>query len=46
MLWIGTAMTLAAGLVALTVVILAKRLASDLGSVSDDWIAQHRIDAP
>ena len=33
-----------AGLVALLVVIVAKRPARDLGSVSDKWIAQHRVD--
>jgi len=46
MLWIE--MTLVAGIVALMVVILAKRPADvdDLGSVSDHWIAQHRVDSP
>jgi hypothetical protein len=44
MLWIGTAVTLVAGIVALTVVILAKRRADvdELGSVTDRWIAEHR----
>ena len=48
MLWIGAAVTLVAGIVALMVVILAKRPADvdDLGSVSDHWIAQHRVDSP
>ena len=48
MLWIGTAVTLVAGIVALMVVILAKRPpdVDDLGSVSDHWIAQHRVDSP
>ena len=44
MLWIETAVTLVAGMVALMVVILAKRPVDvdELGSVSDHWIAQHR----
>ena len=48
MLWIGTAVTLVAGMVALTLVILAKRPADvgTLGSVSDHWIAEHRVDSP
>ena len=48
MLWIGTAVTLVAGIVALTLVILAKRPADvdKLGSVSDHWIAEHRVDSP
>ena len=48
MLWIGTAVTLVAGIVALTLVILAKRPADvgTLGSVSDHWIAEHRVDSP
>ena len=42
MLWIGTAVTLVAGVVALAAV-LVKRPAdvSDLGAMSDHWIAQH-----
>jgi hypothetical protein len=45
MVWIGTAVTLVAGIVA---VILAKRPADveDLGTVSDHWIAEHRVDSP
>jgi hypothetical protein len=48
MLWIGTAVTLVAGIVALMVVILAKRPADvdKLGSVSNQWIAEHRVDSP
>ena len=48
MLWIGTAVTLVAGIVALLVVILAKRPADvdDLGSVSHHWLAEHRVDLP
>jgi hypothetical protein len=44
MLWIETAVTLAAGIVALMVVILAERPVDvdELGSVSTHWIAQHR----
>jgi hypothetical protein len=47
MLWIGTAVTLVAGIVALMVVSL-KRPANlpELGSLSDRWIAEHRVDLP
>jgi hypothetical protein len=47
MLWVGIAVTLVAGIVALAAV-LVKRPADirDLGSVSDHWIARHRVDAP
>ena len=47
MLWIGTAVTLAAGMVALMVVRI-KRPADvgELGSVSDRWIAEHHVDLP
>jgi hypothetical protein len=46
MLWIGTAVTLVAGIVALRMVILAKRPAGvdDLGSVSNRWITEHRVE--
>ena len=48
MLWIGLAVTGVAGLVALTVVGLTTRFAQahGLGSVSHQWIAAHRMDAP
>jgi hypothetical protein len=41
------AVTLVAGIVALIVVILAKRPAdvNDFGSVTDHWIAEHRVDS-
>ena len=44
MLWIGTAITLVGGIVALMAVILAKRPADvdELGSETDRWIAEHR----
>jgi len=44
MLWIVTAVTLIAGIVARLVVILVKRPADvdDLGSVSDQWVGRHR----
>jgi len=47
MLWIGTALTLVAGVVVLMVVVFAKRPANveDLGSVSAHWIAAHRVEA-
>jgi hypothetical protein len=43
MLWIGAAVTLVAGIVALMVVILAKRPADvdELGSLTERWIAEH-----
>ena len=46
MLWIETAVTVVAGIVALMAIILAKRRADDdeLGSVSHHWIAEHRAD--
>ena len=46
MFWMGTALTLVAGIVALMVVVLAKRpvRADPLGFVSDRWIADHRVD--
>ena len=48
MLWIGMAVTLVAGVVALMVLILVKRPADvdELGPVSDHWIAEHRVDSP
>ena len=46
MLWIGTTMTLIAGIGALMVVILGKRHVDigKLGSVSDRWMAEHCVD--
>ena len=43
----GTGVTLIASVV-VVVLILAKRPADvdDLGSLSDHWIAEHRVDAP
>lgn len=45
MLCIGIAVTLVAGVVALMVVCLARRGVDvdELGSVSDQWVAEHRI---
>jgi hypothetical protein len=47
MFWIGTAVTLVAGIVALLAVLLTKRPAdvNELGSVSAHWIAEHRVDS-
>ncbi|HVC18780.1 MAG TPA: hypothetical protein VNE16_01780 [Vicinamibacterales bacterium] len=47
MLWIGTALMSAAGIIGLMVVILAKHPddAEDLGSVSQHWIAENRLDS-
>jgi hypothetical protein len=44
----AAAVTLAAGIVALMVVILAKRPidVDERGSVNDQWMAQHRVDSP
>jgi hypothetical protein len=48
MFWIGAGVALGVGLVALTVVIVARRPAGvdALGSVSTHWIAEHRVDVP
>jgi hypothetical protein len=48
MLWIGMVVTLVAGIVALMVVILARRPGDvdELGSVTERWIAEHRVDSP
>ena len=48
MFWIESAVALAAGIVVLMVVSFVKRPAGvdALGSVSADWIAEHRVDAP
>jgi hypothetical protein len=48
MFWIGTAVTSAAGIVALMMVVTVKRPTDvgDLGSVSDRWIAEHRVNVP
>ena len=48
MVWILTAVTMLAGIVALMVVLLVKRPAdvNELGSVSHRWIADHRVDWP
>ena len=47
MFWIGTAVTLIAGIVALIVLILGKRpvAVGTLGSVSGRWIDDHRPDS-
>jgi hypothetical protein len=46
MFWIGTAVTLVAGFVALMVVILSTRPTDvdELGSMSNHWIAEHHVD--
>jgi len=46
MLWMVTAVTAFAGIVALMVVVFVKRAGDDdeLGSVSNNWIAEHRVD--
>jgi hypothetical protein len=48
MLWIGTAVALVICIVTLMVVILGNRpIDGDaLGSVSNHWIAEHRVDSP
>jgi hypothetical protein len=47
MLWIVTAVTVAAGIVALLVAIFSKRghYVDELGAVSSRWIAEHRVDS-
>jgi hypothetical protein len=46
MFWIGAAVMLVAGVVALLVVILTTRPADveELASVSHQWMAQHRVE--
>jgi hypothetical protein len=48
MFWIAAAATAVAGIIALKVVILAKRPSAvdQLGAVSDQWITQHRENPP
>jgi len=47
MRWIGTAVVSVPGVLALILVVIAKRAdeAYDLGSVSHQWIAAHRANA-
>jgi hypothetical protein len=37
--------TMVAGIVVIALV-LSRRLAQDLGSISDHWIVEHRVDSP
>ena len=47
MLWLGISVLAVAGIVAVMAVMLGKRSnVAQLGSVSDRWIASHRIDVP
>ncbi len=45
MLWLGIALALVASVVIVAAVV-AKQSAADLGSLSNQWVAQHRADAP
>jgi hypothetical protein len=45
MIWVGIVVAVVAVIV-VTAIIVGKRPAHDLGSVSEHWIAEHRIDAP
>ena len=47
MFWIGTALTLVAGILALMVVTLSARPpdVDELGSMSNRWLAEHRVDS-
>jgi hypothetical protein len=45
MIWMGIVVALVAAIV-LMAIIVAKRPTHDLGSVSEHWIAEHRLDAP
>lgn len=45
MLWMGTAVTLGAAIVVMAA-LLVTRSTSDLGSVSDRWVAEHRLESP
>jgi hypothetical protein len=46
MLWIGAALTLVAGVIGLMFALFAKRpiAVEHLGSVSQQWIASHRVE--
>jgi len=46
MFWMGIGVTLLVAIVVTAVIVLAKRPGNDLGSVSANWIAEHRVDAP
>ena len=45
MYWLVIAAILVVGIV-VTIIMLTKRRAEDLGSVSDHWIAQNRVGLP
>jgi hypothetical protein len=47
MFWIGTALTLIAGMLAFMVVTLSTRPTDmdELGSMSNHWLAKHRLDS-
>jgi hypothetical protein len=45
MFWMGIGVTPVAGIIVIAV-IFGKRPAHDLSTVSDHWIAQHRVDTP
>lgn len=45
MIWMAIGAMLVAGIVVIAVV-LSRHTARDLGSVSDRWIAEHRVDPP
>ena len=47
MFWIGTALTLVASILALMVVTLSTHPANvdELGSMSNRWLAEHRVDS-
>ena len=45
MIWIGIGAMLVASIVVIAVV-LSQHPPQDLGSVSDHWIAEHRVDSP
>jgi hypothetical protein len=44
MLWIGIALVVCACVVVLIVSTVAKRSAHDLGAMSVNWIAEHRVE--
>ena len=48
MFWVGAAVAAVVGIVGLMVAILVKRPpdVGQLGSVSERWIAEHRVDWP
>ena len=45
MIWMGLDTILVAGII-MAAVVFSKRPVKDLGSLSDHWVSDHRIDSP